>query len=411
MPRVRRPRALGPPPALASLSQSQARPRDGDASVSRSRGTRRLEARDRTSSASTSGSSPGTRSSNPLAHLLAGAVGGALSRTATAPIQTVRLRMVAGAMDGTAAAKGGLAGEIALLARREGWRALFRGNLANVVRFAPTKGLDFFTFKVYKEFIGERLLGDASGDGDERGDGDGGHGDGEKARPGRMRRRAARTAQSMAAGALAGLTSTALLFPLDNLTTRLAVGGGALARSATAAGRTLDAAGAVAAAAKFGGVRGLVAAGAAVARAEGAGGLYRGLKPALVGIAPEAALTYGIFDLLKERCERAKRRAVSENERRKATPAQIVACAAVASLCGQTFAFPAEAVSRRLTSGAATGNGVAVFRAILEEQGIRGLYRGLGPASIRIVPMAAISFSSYELLHVAFDEALARAGF
>ena len=400
MPRVRRPRALGYSPALASLSQSQARPRDGDASVSRSRGTRRLEARDRTSSASTSGSSPGTRSSNPLAHLLAGAVGGALSRTATAPIQTVRLRMVAGAMDGTAAAKGGLAGEIALLARREGWRALFRGNLANVVRFAPTKGLDFFTFKVYKEFIGERLLGDARGDGDERGDGDGGDGDGEKARQGRIRRRAARTAQSMAAGALAGLTSTALLFPLDNLTTRLAVGGGALARSATAAG----------------GMRGLVAAGAAVARAEGAGGLYRGLKPALVGIAPEAALTYGIFDLLKERCERAERRAAvgdgeTENERRKATPAQIVACAAVASLCGQTFAFPAEAVSRRLTSGAATGNGVAVFRAILEEQGIRGLYRGLGPASIRIVPMAAISFSSYELLHVAFDEALARAGF
>ena len=380
---------------MASLSQSQARPRDGDASVSRSRGTRRLEARDRTSSASTSGSSPGTRSSNPLAHLLAGAVGGALSRTATAPIQTVRLRMVAGAMDGTAAAKGGLAGEIALLARREGWRALFRGNLANVVRFAPTKGLDFFTFKVYKEFIGERLLGDARGDGDERGDGDGGDGDGEKARQGRIRRRAARTAQSMAAGALAGLTSTALLFPLDNLTTRLAVGGGALARGAAAAG----------------GVRGLLAAGAAVARAEGAGGLYRGLKPALVGIAPEAALTYGIFDLLKERCERAERRAVSENERRKATPAQIVACAAVASLCGQTFAFPAEAVSRRLTSGAATGNGVAVFRAILEEQGIRGLYRGLGPASIRIVPMAAISFSSYELLHVAFDEALKSAGF
>ena len=381
---------------MASLSQSQARPRDGDASVSRSRGTRRLEARDRTSSASTSGSSPGTRSSNPLAHLLAGAVGGALSRTATAPIQTVRLRMVAGAMDGTAAAKGGLAGEIALLARREGWRALFRGNLANVVRFAPTKGLDFFTFKVYKEFIGERLLGDARGDGDERGDGDGGDGDGEKARLGRIRRRAARTAQSMAAGALAGLTSTALLFPLDNLTTRLAVGGGALARGAAAAG----------------GVRGLLAAGAAVARAEGAGGLYRGLTPALVGIAPEAALTYGIFDLLKERCERAERRAaVGDGERRKATPAQIVACAAVASLCGQTFAFPAEAVSRRLTAGAATGTGVAVFRAILEEQGIRGLYRGLGPASIRIVPMAAISFSSYELLHVAFDEALKSAGF
>ena len=410
MPRVRRPRKLGHSPALASLSQSQARPRDGDASVSCSRGPRRLEARERTTSASTSGSSTRTRSSNPLAHILAGAVGGALSRTATAPIQTVRLRMVAGAMDGTAAAKGGLAGEIALLARREGWRALYRGNLANVVRFAPTKGLDFFTFKVYKEFIGDRLLGDA------RGDGDGRDGDGERGKTKSFRRRAARTAQSMAAGAMAGLTSTALLFPLDNLTTRLAVGGGALARSTAAAGGTLKAAGVVATAAKAGGVRGLLAAGAAVAKAEGAGGLYRGLKPALVGIAPEAALTYGIFDLLKERCERAGGSGAAENAetesgRKKATPAQIVACAAVASLCGQTAAFPAEAVSRRLTSGAATGNGVAVLRAILEEQGVRGLYRGIGPASIRIVPMAAISFSAYELLHVAFDEALARAGY
>ena len=409
MPRVRRPRALGYSPALASLSQSQARPRDGDASVSRSRGTRRLEARDRTSSASTSGSAPGTRSSNPLAHLLAGAIGGALSRTATAPIQTVRLRMVAGAMDGTAAAKGGLAGEIALLARREGWRALYRGNLANVVRFAPTKGLDFFTFKVYKEFIGDRLLGDA------RGDGDGWDGDDERAKKMSFRRRAARTAQSMAAGAMAGLTSTMLLFPLDNLTTRLAVGGGALARSTAAAGGTLKAAGVVVTGARAGGVRGLLAAGAAVAKTEGVSGLYRGLKPSLIGIAPEAALTYGIFDLLKERCERAGRRTAKKTEtegsREKATPAQIVACAAAASLCGQTATFPAEAVSRRLVSGAATGSGFAVFRAILEEQGVRGLYRGIGPASIRIVPMAAISFSTYELLHVAFDEALARAGY
>ena len=263
---------------------------------------------------------------------------------------------------------------------------------------------------MYKEFIGDRLLGDALGDGD------GGDADGEKAKKRRSRRRAARTAQSMAAGALAGLTSTALLFPLDNLTTRLAVGGGALARGTAAASGKLKAAGVVAAAAKAGGVRGLLAAGAAVAKAEGAGGLYRGLKPALIGIAPEAALTYGIFDLLKERCERAERRAAEKTETPRAEetrrrPRTIVACAAVASLCGQTAAFPAEAVSRRLTSGAAIGNPLAVFRVILEEQGVRGLYRGIGPASIRIVPMAAISFSTYELLHVAFDEALARAGF
>ena len=31
-----------------------------------------------------------------------------------------------------------------------GWRALYRGNLLNVLRSAPQKALDFFTFDLYK---------------------------------------------------------------------------------------------------------------------------------------------------------------------------------------------------------------------------------------------------------------------
>ena len=124
MHRLRRPTAIGGTPALASLSQSQARLMDD--------GRRFENTRDRTSSASSSSASevlsclsvtstdPPKRQANPAAHLLAGAIGGGISRTATAPIQTVRLRLVSGVMDGVAKAKGGLFGECARLARNEG---------------------------------------------------------------------------------------------------------------------------------------------------------------------------------------------------------------------------------------------------------------------------------------------------
>jgi solute carrier family 25 phosphate transporter 23/24/25/41 len=94
--------------------------------------------------------------------------GGAVSRTATAPLETVRLRMMTGVgmgccgagADASAVAaagaalqqkmSGGILARVGSIARLEGWRALFKGNLANVMRFAPTKGLDFFTFHAYK---------------------------------------------------------------------------------------------------------------------------------------------------------------------------------------------------------------------------------------------------------------------
>lgn len=51
--------------------------------------------------------------------------------------------------------------------------------------------------------------------------------------------------------------------------------------------------------------------------------------------------------------------------------------------------------------GAVSGRQVYnnVFHAlasILEEEGVRGLYRGLGPSCLKLVPAAGISFMCYE---------------
>ena len=56
-----------------------------------------------------------------------------------------------------ASSVGSLAKNLGSVARTEGWRALFKGNAASVARFAPTKGLDFFTFRAYKTLLAAHL--------------------------------------------------------------------------------------------------------------------------------------------------------------------------------------------------------------------------------------------------------------
>jgi len=233
------------------------------------------------------------------------------------------------------------------IARLEGWRALFKGNLANVMRFAPTKGLDFFTFHAYKGLLATHFgLGSTEDDG------------------------GGRVVQRMLAGGLAGMTSTMLFFPLDTLTTRLATGGAIGA--ATLNGVPIH------------GVRGIMHGLQVVAKTEGVGALYRGLGPAAIGIFPEAAITYGCYDLLKEAYVRVVMRGGDSGN---GEPGMLpsLSCGIVAALMGQAVAFPAEVVSRRMATGALTGSFPAALRAIVKDSGPMALYHGLGAASIRVV--------------------------
>jgi solute carrier family 25 phosphate transporter 23/24/25/41 len=348
-----RPGRLGDPPApppAASVSRSHDETRGGSQQQ-----------------ASTSGSAG--------ARLVAGAFAGTLSRTATSPLQVVRLRMVSGALDGG----GGIPSKIVAIARAEGWRALWKGNLALVMRFAPTKALDFWSFQLYKGWIAARLPGGAAEQISER------RGD-----PTRVGFR--RVAVGALAGAAAGLTSTALLFPLDNLTTRLAVDPSSAAAAAGAASKSGGGA-TIHGVRVGGGVGGVFRGLRAVARSpEGVAGLYRGVKPALVGIAPEAAISYGLYDILRERLPK--------------TPGFTMVAAVVSVALGQTVAFPAEVVSRRMTAnpGAGLGAAATLVKIVREHGGLGVLFRGIGPATIRVAPMAAISFGSFEFVREKIDE-------
>ncbi|CAD7702330.1 unnamed protein product [Ostreobium quekettii] len=263
----------------------------------------------------------------PWGHLFAGAMAGVTSRTATAPLETLRLRGMTGAiplgLSPMDAAKS--------LVEQSGWRALYRGNLTNVLRSAPQKALDFFAFDAYKTALASAVP--------------------------------AGPLHSLTAAGLAGATSNFILYPLEVVRSRLTV-------DATAR------------------YRGVADALVRIVREEGAPALYRGVGPSVLAIIPEAAITYGLFDLLKKSYTKL-------SAGREPSIVQSLSFGVFSAFMGQVVAFPLETVSRRLQVQGG-GEFMGALNNVLREGGPRALYRGIGPACLRVVPMAVVSFGTYE---------------
>ena len=91
------------------------------------------------------------------------------------------------------------------VARAHGWRALYRGNLANVARSAPQKALDFFAFDAFKSALAPPRGGGAAAAG----------------RPPSAAAAQPGTAATLAAAGMAGAVSNMVLYPLEVVRTRL----------------------------------------------------------------------------------------------------------------------------------------------------------------------------------------------
>jgi Mitochondrial carrier protein len=84
------------------------------------------------------------RIGNPhLKRLLSGAIAGIVSRTAVAPLETIRTHLMVGS-------NGNSTGEVFdAIVKTEGWRGLFRGNFVNVIRVAPSKAVEVICFDLF----------------------------------------------------------------------------------------------------------------------------------------------------------------------------------------------------------------------------------------------------------------------
>lgn len=268
-----------------------------------------------------------------LRRLISGAIAGAVSRTCVAPLETIRTHLMVGSC-------GHSTTEVFQdIMQTEGWTGLFRGNLVNVIRVAPSKAIELFAYDTVKKTLAPKP--------------------GEKPKP--------RIPESLIAGACAGISSTICTYPLELLKTRLTVQRGVY--------------------------NNLIDAFLKIVKEEGPAELYRGLTPSLIGVIPYAATNYFAYDTLRKAYKKISKKDEIGN----------IATLLIGSAAGaisSSATFPLEVARKHMQAGAVNGrvydNMLHALLSILEKEGVVGLYRGLGPSCIKIVPAAGISFMCYE---------------
>jgi len=131
-----------------------------------------------------------------------------------------------------------------------------------------------------------------------------------------------------------------------------------------------------------------------IVREEGAGELYRGLTPSLIGVIPYSATNYFAYDTLRKAYRKIFKKEKIGN-------VETLLIGSAAGAISSSATFPLEVARKHMQVGALSGrqiykNVIHALASILEQEGIQGLYKGLGPSCMKLVPAAGISFMCYE---------------
>lgn len=267
---------------------------------------------------------------------LAGGLAGAVARTASAPLDRIKLLFQVQAVDSFGSSSTPYTGVVQAarkIIHEEGFLAFWKGNGMNVVRIFPYAAAQLGANDHYKRIL--------ASDG------------GELSVPRRL-----------LSGACAGMTATALTHPLDTMRLRLAL-----------PNHPYKGAG-----------QGLVM----VVRTEGIMALYKGLGPTLVGVAPYAALNFASYDLLKNHFYEGHK---PQN------PAGNLLLGGVSGTLAATVCYPLDTIRRRMQmKGQVYRNQLHAFTTIWTQEGLRGFYRGWLANTLKVAPQNSIRFVSYEFL-------------
>ncbi|XP_061605257.1 mitochondrial adenyl nucleotide antiporter SLC25A23-like isoform X2 [Phyllopteryx taeniolatus] len=271
--------------------------------------------------------------------LVAGAMAGAVSRTGTAPLDRLKVFLqVHGSVSRGTNLWSGLRGMI----QEGGVFSLWRGNGINVLKIAPESAIKFMAYEQIKRLI--------------RGSREGG---------------SLRVQERFLAGSLAGATAQTIIYPMEVLKTRL----------------TLR---------KTGQYSGMADCARQILKREGVRAFYRGYLPNTIGIIPYAGIDLAVYETLKNAW--LQRYCLDS-----ADPGVLVllGCGTVSSTCGQLASYPLALIRTRMQAQASTeGNPkltlVGQFKFILSNEGVSGLYRGITPNFLKVIPAVSISYVVYE---------------
>nr|XP_042123280.1 mitochondrial carrier protein SCaMC-3L isoform X3 [Peromyscus maniculatus bairdii] len=226
------------------------------------------------------------------------------------------------------------------LVQEGGVRSLWRGNGINVLKIAPEYAIKFSVFEQCKNFFC-----------------------GMQGSPPFQER--------VLSGSLAVAISQTLINPMEVLKTRLTL--------------------------RFTGqYKGLLDCARQILERDGTRALYRGYLPNMLGIIPYACTDLAVYELL--RCLWQK------SGRDMTDPSGLVSLSSVtlSTTCGQMASYPLTLVRTRMqaqdTVEGANPTMLGVFRRILSQQGWPGLYRGMTPTLLKVLPAGGISYLVYEAM-------------
>ncbi|XP_053549760.1 calcium-binding mitochondrial carrier protein SCaMC-1 [Bombina bombina] len=272
--------------------------------------------------------------------LLSGAMAGAVSRTGTAPLDRLKVMMQ---VHGTKGNSNMLAG-LKQMVKEGGIRSLWRGNGVNVIKIAPETAMKFWAYEQYKKMF--------------------------TSESGKLG-----TAERFIAGSLAGATAQTSIYPMEVLKTRLAVG-------------------------KTGQYDGMFDCAKKILKKEGVRAFYKGYIPNILGIIPYAGIDLAVYETLKNNW-------LQKYATDSANPGILVllACGTVSSTCGQLASYPLALIRTRMQAqasieGAPQLNMGGLFRNIIAKEGLLGLYRGIAPNFLKVLPAVSISYVVYEKMKV-----------
>ncbi|KAI8596629.1 mitochondrial carrier domain-containing protein [Dissophora ornata] len=380
-------------------------------------------------------------------YLLAGAIAGAVSRTATAPLDRLKVYLITNSVPALtgSAAQAGLKhipkfsspnpNAVAPVKQRLLWTAItelyhqgglktfFRGNGLNIIKIAPESAIKFYTYETSKSFIVSHVPSLTVQPHHHHHHHEGSATNGAKAHAVSTHPPDIATSGRFLAGGIAGLVSQFSIYPLETIKTRIMAStgrgkqGGATATVSLPVSSTTGSASSLLSTVS----QAQAVAEAAISRKPcirsvaremwqraGLRGFYRGLGPSLVGIFPYAAIDLSVFETLKFGYMRWKAgvhegdEGSEEKSLERPSVFVLLACGTISGSVGATSVYPLSLVRTRLQAQGTPQHPqtytstLDVFRKTFEQEGVRGFYKGMVPTLTKVVPAVSISYVVYE---------------
>ncbi|PKY42507.1 mitochondrial carrier [Rhizophagus irregularis] len=309
-------------------------------------------------------------------YLLAGAIAGAVSRTATAPfdrlkvylqIQTTSPQLLTNTVKNmivqsetqaskrlVSPASNSITNAIKSIYLSGGLVNFFRGNGLNVAKIAPESAIKFFAYEQSKVAVAN-LMG--AKDTDSIG-----------------------MSGRFLSGGLGGVISQFVIYPLETMKTRIMSSSGLSLNTSPGGSVFLKTA-------------------SEMWKTQGLRSFYKGLLPALIGVFPYAAVDMSVYEGLK--LAYINHEKTLHNEKASSVFVSL-GCGMISGSIGASIVYPLALVRTRLQAQGTPGHpqtytgAFDVIKKTYSNERLRGFYKGLVPALVKVVPAAAITYMVYD---------------